>query len=110
MPRDIEVLPRKVNWASLVKHLLMILGFYVVWLGRGGGECDGFMSALKQRLTDNFVQNWHSRLKDSSRAVFYRTKASFHFRPYLEHTCINVYKFMGAFVYQAFKTRTQQLY
>ena len=52
------------------------------------------MSALKQRLTDNFVQNWHSRLEDSSRAVFYRSIASFHFQPYLEH--INVYKFSQA--------------
>ena len=94
MLRDIELLPRKVNWASLVRHLLMTLGFYDVWLGQGVGNYDEFMTALKQRLTDNFVQNWHSRLEDSSRAVFYRSIASFHFQPYLEH--INVSKFSQA--------------
>ena len=93
MLRDREVLPRKVNWASLVR-LLMTLGFYHVWLGQGVGNYDGFMSALKKRLADNFIQNLHSRLEDSSRAVFYRSIASFHFQPYLEH--INVYKFSQA--------------
>ena len=92
MLRDIELLPRNVNWASLVRHLLMTLGFYDVWLGQGVGNYDGFMSALKQRLTDNFAQNWHSRLEDSSRAVFYRSIASFHFQSYLEH--IYVYEFL----------------
>ena len=94
MLRDIELLPRKVNWVSTVRHLLMTLDFYAVWLGQGMGNNDGFMSALKQRLTDNFVQNWRSRLEDSSRAVFYRSVASFHFQPYLEHN--NVYKFSQA--------------
>ena len=72
----------------------MTLGFYDVWSCQGVGNYDGFMSALKQRLTDNFVQNWHSRLEDSSRAVVYRSIASFYFQPYLEH--INVYKFSQA--------------
>ena len=89
MLRDIERLPRKVNWASLVRHLLMTLGFYDVWLGQGVGSYDGFMSLLKQRLTDNFVQDWHSRLEESSRAVFYRSFASFQFQPYLEHLTVN---------------------
>ena len=94
MLRDIERLPRKVNRASLVRHLLMTLGYYDVWLGQGVGSYDGFMSILKQRLTDNFVQNWHSRLEESSRAVFYRSIASFQFQPYLEH--LNVNKFSQA--------------
>ena len=38
MLRDLERLHNKVNWASLVKHLLMALGFYNVWLGQGVGN------------------------------------------------------------------------
>ena len=94
MLRDIERLPRKVNRASLVRHLLMTLEYYDILLGQGVGSYDGFMSILKQRLTDNFVQNWHSRLEESSRAVFYRSIASFKFQPYLEH--LNVNKFSQA--------------
>ena len=62
MLRDIERLPRKVNWASLVRHQLMTLGFYDVLLGAGGGNF---------RLVHvNFVQNRHSRLEESSLAIF----------------------------------------
>ena len=96
MLRDLERLPNKVNWASLVKHLLMSLGFYNVWLDQGVGNYDGFINILKQRLTDNFVQNWHSRLENSSRATFYRSIASFQYQPYLE--IVNISKFCNASV------------
>ena len=32
MLSDLEELPNKTNWASLVRSLLMHLGFYEVWL------------------------------------------------------------------------------
>ena len=85
MLRDINQLPNKVNWASLLRDLLMSLGFYNVWLNQGVGNYNEFMSVLKQRLTDNYVQNWSSRLDNSSRALFYRSIASFKFQPYLEY-------------------------
>ena len=84
----------KVNWASLVRHLLLSLGFYEVWLNQGMGGCKRFSSVFSQRLTDTFIQNWRSRLEDSSRANFYKTFATFQFQPYLE--VINIYKFSQA--------------
>lgn len=36
MLNDLEELPNKTNWASLVRNLLMSLGFYEVWLSQGG--------------------------------------------------------------------------
>ena len=92
---DINRLPNKVNWASLVSDLFMSLGFNNVWLQQGVGDFNGFMSVLKQRLTDNFVQNWSARLENSSRALFYRSFASFRFQPYLEF--INIQKFSQSF-------------
>ena len=59
-----------------------------------GGNYDGFIAVLRQRLTDIFIQNLHSRLEDSSRAVFYTSVASFQFEPYSE--VINVSKFCNA--------------
>ena len=79
MLSDLERFPNKENWASLVRNLLMSLGFNNVWLGQGVGNLEGFITVLKQRFTDNFIQNWHSRLEESSRAVFYRSIASFQF-------------------------------
>ena len=61
----------------------MTLGYYEVWVNQGVGDYNIFMLSLKQRLTNNFVQNWHSSLEESSRAIFYRSIASFQFQPYL---------------------------
>lgn len=94
MVNDIEIFPNKVNWASLVRHLLLSLGFYEVWLNQGVGDCKRFLSVFSQRLTDIFIQNWRSRLEDSSRANFYKTFATFQFQPYLE--AFNIYKFSQA--------------
>ena len=92
---DINQLPNKVNWASLLRDLLLSLGFYNVWLNQGLGNYNEFMSVLKQRLKDNFVQNWSWRLDNSSRALFYRSIASFKIQPYLEY--INICKFSQSF-------------
>ena len=70
MLRDIELLPNKVNWASLVRHLFCSLGFYEVWVQQGVGDNSKFVSVLKQSLNDNFIQNWRARLDESSRAIF----------------------------------------
>ena len=94
MLRDMELKPNAVNWASLVKHLLMSLGFYEVWLAQGVGDYKAFISVLKLRLSDNFIQNWHARLELSSRASFYTNVATFQLQPYLEK--INIVKFQKA--------------
>ena len=94
MLSDLDRFPNKVNWASLVRNLLMSLGFNNVWLDQGVGNYGGFITVLKQRLTDNFIQNWHSRLEDSSRAIFYKSIASFQFQPYL--LTLNISKFCNA--------------
>ena len=94
MLRDMDLKRNSVNWASLIKHLLMSLGFYDVWLAQGVGDYNVFILTLKQRLSDNFIQNWHSRLESSSRATFYSSVAIFQLQPYLEK--INVVKFQKA--------------
>ena len=71
MLADLEVYPNNVNWAYLVKDLLSRLGFYHVWLNQGVGNVNAFLNQFKQRQNDNFTQNWHERLSNSSRAIFY---------------------------------------
>ena len=60
------------NWASLVRYTLANLGFFEVWLAQGVGNMNKFLLILKQRLADNFLQNWSERLEASSRASFYK--------------------------------------
>ena len=84
MLNDIDERPNVKNWAVLVKKLLSNLGFFHVWAAQGVGDENKFLSILKQRLSDNFVQSWYQRLNESSRATFYRQICVFEFQPYLE--------------------------
>ena len=79
MVNDLEELPNKTNWVSLVRQLLMSLGFYDVWLAQSVGYIDAFLSVFKQRLNDTFMQNWRERIDDSSRANLYKTLTFFSF-------------------------------
>ena len=91
---DLVLRPNKRNWASLVKDSLSGLGFYEVWLTQGVGDVKLFLSLLKQRLKDTFIQNWYQRIQDSTRASFYRTFAAFEFQNYLE--TVDIKKFRTA--------------
>ena len=51
MLADLEEYPNKVNWAYLVKDLLLRMGFYDVWLTQCVGNLRLFLSLFKQRLT-----------------------------------------------------------
>ena len=75
MLADIDNNNRKTKWDLLVKKLLANLGFYEVWLQQCLGDDGIFLSLVKQRLKDNFVQKWNEELNQSSRAIFYRSIA-----------------------------------
>ena len=91
---DINHNPNKLNWVSFVRGLLSHLGFQYVWLQQGVGNVNAFLNELRQRLIDNFVQNWNRRLHDSSRALCYRNISMFNSKMYLE--CVIVRKFRFA--------------
>ena len=74
--------PNKVTWVTLLRDLLGNLGFMDVWLQQSVGDRVLFLNLVKQRLTDQFIQNWNSRLNDSTRALFYRN-FSFGYKIYL---------------------------
>ena len=54
--------------------------------------CKYFFSLGKQRLHDNFIQNWNSRLRESNRASFYSGISSFHFQHYLNFVRTKKYR------------------
>ena len=92
MLEDMDSMPDKDNWASLVKKLLESLGFNDVWLAQGVGNVNLFLSLVKQRLHDQFIQNWNSRIQESSRANFYACVSSFQFRNYLNFVKVKKYR------------------
>ena len=64
--------PNKVTWVTLLRNLLGNLGFMDVWLQQSVGDKVLFLNLVKQRLTDQFIQNLNSKLNDSTCALFYR--------------------------------------
>ena len=57
MLRDIEINGRKINWAILVRNQLGNLGFFEVWLNQGVGNVNQFLTVLRQRLKDQYMQD-----------------------------------------------------
>jgi len=94
MLSDIQATNTIVNWASLLRNVLSSLGFNEAWLSQGVGNESIFVNLVNQRLTDQIVQNWQSRLENSSRALLYSQIATFRFQPYLE--TFNCTKFCNA--------------
>ena len=71
MCRDLAIKPNSTSWAKSVRHLLQSIGFNNVWMNQGVGNVNLFIRMLKERLNDNFIQNWNSELSESSRARTY---------------------------------------
>ena len=89
MLNNMESMPHKKNWAKLVKQLLGCLGFNEVWVAQTVGDVTIFLSLVKQRMHDNFIQNWNLRLRESSRELFYSGISSFHYQHYLNFVRVN---------------------
>ena len=92
MLTDIELRPNKQNWTSMIKHLLSRLGFLEVWNAQGVGNISNFLYIFKTRVRDIYIQDWHSRLENPTRARFYINIANFQFQRYLELLKIEKYR------------------
>ena len=82
---DFNTRPNKVSWVKLLHDLLGELGFLEAWIQQNVGDERIFLSLVKQRLKDTFIQNWNARLNDSSRARFYRNLNNFEYKTYLDN-------------------------
>ena len=71
------VYPPKVSWVTLLQHLLSSLGFYEVRLAQGVGNVNAFVRVFEQRLRDNNVHIWNSRIENSSRSTFLKSIVTF---------------------------------
>ena len=89
---DIASNPNVKNWASMVKNTLSNLGFYHVWASQGIGNVTKFLTIFKQRLRDNFIQNWEGKLHASSRVDFYKEIALSGFQTYLDKLSIRKFR------------------
>ena len=54
----VESNPDKNNWCSRLYDLPCTLGFNNAWLFQDIGDSVLFLSLVKQRLKDQFIQHW----------------------------------------------------
>jgi len=59
LKNDMEVYPDKPNWCTLLNDLfVMYLGMYDAWYFQEIGNTEYILYIVKQRLCDQFVQNY----------------------------------------------------
>jgi len=86
--------PNRNSWAKSVKTVLENLSFYTVWLNQGVENEKLFLNIFKQRMRDNYLQDWNSGIEHSSRARTYRLFCSVGLNSYLK--CVKIEKFIFA--------------
>ena len=82
-------------WASEIRELLSISGFYYVWLNQGVENIKSFLSAFKLRSIDMYLQQWIELTRDKERyKLFTLFKKDFNCSTYILD--IDVYCFRVA--------------
>ena len=74
----------KSPWIEFVKRKLDELGLSYMWVNQNVGDYNQFKSLIKQRMLDQHLQTWKSKVDASSKCTFYRSiKISFELEKYL---------------------------
>ena len=68
-----------VNWAALVRDMLSNLGFGYAWMQQGVTNRTYFISLFKQRLRDQYIQQWFTSVSTRSSCSIYKNITN-HFR------------------------------
>jgi len=84
-------------WAMKVHDCLFSNGFGYVWVNQFVPNEKQFISELKQRLIDNYGQEWWAALQDSDRYSMYRQFKT-HIGPELYFECVTVRCFRDVLV------------
>ena len=71
-------------WINYIKDILSDCGMYDTWLSQSFPTLQWLKAAIKLRLTDQYKQEWHASLQDSSKCLNYRIfKSDFKLENYL---------------------------
>jgi hypothetical protein len=71
------------NWVYFIRAILNECEFTYIWETENVNNKEWLKCVVKQRLLDQFVQNWQTSLSDSSKALNYRIfKTKFEFEEY----------------------------
>ena len=72
------------SWILFVKQIFNECGFPNIWETELFDNVDYLKCVIKQRLEDQFLQNWNSLVQNSPKAINYKTfKTEFKYEEYL---------------------------
>jgi hypothetical protein len=60
------------NWVYFIRTILNECEFTYIWETENVNNKEWLKCVVKQRLLDQFVQNWQTSLSDSAKALHYR--------------------------------------
>ena len=93
--RNIDQIDRlkKENWLTKIRRCLVDNGFSEVWEAKGTQNEKAFVKHLKDKLIENFIDNWKTKLMNSDRFFTYRIfKSDFGREFYLDDLTIKRFR------------------
>ena len=82
------------NWAGNVKYILSKYGFLYVWENPTNiGNINCFINSFKNRVQDEFLQEWFASVGNSSKLLLYKEiKSHFGYESYLDNIVTKKYR------------------
>ena len=91
--RELNEVNKPNNWAEEIRKILVTNGYAYVWENGGIEFIKSFCRSFKQRLIDQFWQNWHAELYNSDRYEIYRSlKLNHSLETYVESLSISKFR------------------
>ena len=79
-----KIIIMQFSWILFVKQIFNECGFPNIWETELFDNVDYLKCVIKQRLGDQFLQNWNSLVQNSPKAINYKTfKTEFKYEEYL---------------------------
>ena len=92
-------------WMAFIQKILNECGYSYVWNFENFESVNWLKNVVKQRLIDQFVQNWNSKIFESPKAFNYRIfKTNFEFEEYF-----NILQLTDALKFCRFRTSNHKL-
>ena len=109
MYNDAIYLPSKPNWATQVRDMLFHLSFGEAWYAQNVGDIEAFVYLFRQRVNENYQQDWCGSRNDSSRAITYRAlRTGLETRPYLSKVfCVSHLRALARLITSSHRLRVE---